>query len=104
MDNIDPNKVGYVIDLGSFEKSVPINILNKLIKMGYAGGQSETGKLRFVSKKYKTELEAEQFRNEAMEAGFGNPPPAILGDYDGNEISAEKAGELYEKALQQQNQ
>ena len=104
MDNIDPNKVGYVIDLGSFEKSVPINVLNKLIKMGYAGGQSETGKLRFVSKKYKTELEAEQFRNEAMEAGFGDPPPSILGDYDGNEISAEKAGELYEKGLQQQNQ
>ena len=104
MDNIDPNKVGYVIDLGSFEKSVPINVLNKLIKMGYAGGQSETGKLRFVSKKYKTELEAEQFRNEAMEAGFGDPPPSILGDYDGIEISAEKAGELYEKGLQQQNQ
>jgi len=39
-----------------------------------------------------------------MEAGFGDPPPSILGDYDGIEISAEKAGELYEKGLQQQNQ
>ena len=103
MDNIDLNKVGYVIDLGSFEKSVPINVLNRLIKMGYAGGQSETGKLRFVSIKYKTELEAEQFRIEAMEAGFGDPPPLLLGDYDGNEISIKKAEELYEKGIQQQN-
>jgi hypothetical protein len=71
--------------------------------MGYAGGQSETGKLRFVSIKYKTELEAEQFRIEAMEAGFGDPPPLLLGDYDGNEISIKKAEELYEKGIQQQN-
>ncbi len=102
MTNIDPEKVSYFIDLGEFEESVPTNIFNMLIKMGFSSGQAGENSLRFTSDKFKNEADADAFKQEAIQVGFSNPEPKMRGDYDGNEISADKAREMYELGLQQQ--
>ena len=102
MDNIDPNKVGYYIDLGSFEGSIPTNVLNGLLKMGFRGGEEKDGKIHFKSDVFKTQAEAEVFKVDSEKSGFNDPEPLMLGDYDGNKISVEKANELYQRGVEQQ--
>lgn len=100
---IDLDKIGFKVDLGSFTESVPTSVLNRLIKMGFSNQKAdENGALRLTSESYKTEAEANQFRQKAIEAGFNSPAPVVLGEYDGAEMSAEKARGLYEKGQQQQ--
>ena len=102
INNIDPNLVGYFIDIGSFEGSIPIKILNSLLNMGFSKGTDSDGKLRFKSDNFKSREEAEEFKNSAISKGFSQPEPLLLGDYNGNEISADKAKELYLKGIEQQ--
>ena len=102
MNNIDPNKVGYYIDLGSFEGSIPTNVLNGLLKMGFRGGEEKDGKIHFKSDVFKTQAEAEVFKVDSEKSGFNDPEPLMLGDYDGNKISVEKANELYQRGVEQQ--
>ena len=99
---VDPTKLRYIIDLGTFTESVPTGMLNLIIDLGYSNevdaGQNQ---LQFLSSKFENQTEAQAVSQRALALGLTDPRPQIIGEYDGRRLSSEQVQELSLKIAQQ---
>lgn len=97
--NPDPEKIKFVVNLGTFVDNVPSSVLNHIIEMGYSNqvvpGQDT---LKFMSFPVSSEDEARELMYKAVNSGFGDPPPQMQGEYDGYQLSLEQTRILHNRA------
>lgn len=99
IENPDPDKIKYVVNFGTFVDKVPSVVVNHIIEMGYSNQViPNQDTLKFMSFPVSSEDEAKEILNRAVNAGFGDPPPQMQGEYDGTQLSLEQTRTLHERA------
>ncbi len=99
---IDVSQLKFIVDLGTFTETVPTDLVNMFLNLGYSNHVSgNKDSLRFLSTRFTTIEEAEAIRQRAIDANLIDPAPQVIGEYQGRRLTSEQTYQLYQKALLQ---